>query len=489
MSEALQLSEAEVEHLRQSLIDHCLAHGLVVRPQPQVADNSDGCLSCHAPVALHPSPFPRHCFEHAVDIQAAYNELYARIASDTAFLKPILDDLAKVDDFTRQLWEMHLDIRAEAARPATRHQSVQLGLFRSDYLLHAPEGDVEHAEIKQVEFNTVSSSFAALATRTAGLHRAMLAQGNYGAAFEAQLQDLPVNGAMQGLAAGLAEAWKAYGVQDACILFVIQPGERNAFDQRWLEYILLEEHNIHAYRVTLADVLTRTSVGADGKLTLGGLHKPREVAVVYYRAGYGPDDYTTPEDWRGRRQLEASYAIKCPTLLTQLAGSKKVQQILTAEGVVERFLRDTQDAQKVRSTFVALYSLDDSPAGLEARKLAHEQPERFVLKPSREGGGNNIYRHDIPPHLAKVGEAQWPGYILMELLLPPVQSNAIVRAGKIYPAAVVSELGIYGACLWNDDGQLLYSTAAGHLLRTKAKETDEGGVAAGFACIDSPWLR
>jgi len=36
--------------------------------------------------------------------------------------------------------------------------------------------------------------------------------------------------------------------------------------------------------------------------------------------------------------------------------------------------------------------------------------------------------------------------------------------------------------------QVLLNAEAGHLLRTKAATSNEGGVAAGFAVIDSPLL-
>jgi len=52
----------------------------------------------------------------------------------------------------------------------------------------------------------------------------------------------PTNTSLKELSAGLADAWKAYGKEDAAVLFVVQDGERNVFDQRWLEYELLEAY-------------------------------------------------------------------------------------------------------------------------------------------------------------------------------------------------------------------------------------------------------
>lgn len=49
-------------------------------------------------------------------------------------------------------------------------QPVQLGIFRSDYLLHS-SSPLQPPEIKQVEFNTIASSFGALSQRANEMHR------------------------------------------------------------------------------------------------------------------------------------------------------------------------------------------------------------------------------------------------------------------------------------------------------------------------------
>lgn len=51
-------------------------------------------------------------------------------------------------------------------------QSRHLGLFRSDYLLHSAEtSGTTTVSLKQVEFNTISSSFGALSQNVAKMHR------------------------------------------------------------------------------------------------------------------------------------------------------------------------------------------------------------------------------------------------------------------------------------------------------------------------------
>jgi hypothetical protein len=109
-----------------------------------------------------------------------------------------------------------------------------------------------------------------------------------------------------------------------------------------------------------------------------------------------------------------------------------------------------------------------------------------VLKPQREGGGNNIYRSSIPAFLKSLPESHWKSYILMEIITPPPVHNLILRNGKIEHGGVICELGIYGTCLWrHDTKEVVSNEVAGYLLRTKGDQSEEGGVAAGFGAMDS----
>lgn len=223
--------------------------------------------------------------------------------------------------------------------------------------------------------------------------------------------------------------------------------------------------------------------------------KVYEVATVYLRAGYGPGDYPDQKAWDARYHLERSAAIKCPTVLTQLAGTKKVQQVLatprpsSASSMLGRFIKDdTPAASELWKTFTNIYPMDTSEAGLEARKKAldPELAKAYVLKPQREGGGNNTYRGAIPGFLKSIPESHWASYILMELITPPPVSNLILRNGNLEQGGVICELGIYGTCLWDQkSGEVKHNEQAGYLLRTKGDQSEEGGVAAGFGCMDS----
>jgi glutathione synthase len=82
----------------------------------------------------------------------------------------------------------------------------------------------------------------------------------FGSSAGFDIEDFAVNETRAGVAEGLAAAHKAYGVEGsvlvfpricgvslmmdsrAQVLFIVQPGERNVFDQRGLEYELLERY-------------------------------------------------------------------------------------------------------------------------------------------------------------------------------------------------------------------------------------------------------
>lgn len=310
---------------------------------------------------------------------------------------------------------------------------------------------------------------------------------------------LPPNDTTASLVQGLITAHQAYNISSSkselskCILFVVQQPERNIFDQRLLEYALQAKY-ITTFRLPFALTMKHTQISDNEErlLIYTPPHSPTiryEVSVVYFRSTYTPTEFPYENDWEARYRIERSAAIKCPSILTQLAGSKKVQQVLAtpSSSHIERFL-NKQDSDRVRKSFAPIYPLDNSEAGQEAKSIAMD-PNRshgYVLKPQREGGGNNIYRKAIPPFLEALGnQEKWNGHILMELIDPPSQRNYIFCNGVTKSGEVIPELGIFGTCLWSQTGQIDHNENAGYVLRTKERESEEGGVAAGFGAVDS----
>lgn len=220
---------------------------------------------------------------------------------------------------------------------------------------------------------------------------------------------------------------------------------------------------------------------------------PVEISVAYMRAGYEANEYNGP-GWEARLQLERSAAIKCPSILAHLATFKKVQQALTVPGTLEHFLPESETAA-IRETFVPIYPLNDSDAGVYSRELACD-PDRsanYILKPSLEGGGHNVYGDAIPGFLASTPKAQWSRYILMERILSPMSSNLLMGPAGLDAGEVVSELGIVGCCMWKtkptgSSCEMLHNSVGGWTFKTKHADIDEMSVVKGYGCFDTPRL-
>ncbi|KAF7724278.1 hypothetical protein EC973_001179 [Apophysomyces ossiformis] len=474
------ISSRELDDLRAVAIDWALAHGLVVRPtaDKQIHFANASAVN-HAPFTLYPSPFPRTEFEKAKGLQQSWNALIHKMSQDDDLIAEAMETLSKVDDFMDKLYDIYLKVKKEGlAQPAS------LGIYRCDYLLHAPEGaDTKTARIQQVEFNTIAASFASLSTRASEMHRYLLRAVEGYAGGQIKLNQLPENRGVEGLSNGIASAWRLYGKPDAYVLMVTQEGERNAFDQRWLEYSLLETHGVRLLRRSLTEIYDKATLNPTNKALIIDGH---EIAVTYFRSAYGPEDYPTSKEWDARLLLERSLSIKCPTVAYQLVGAKKVQQMLAVPGRLERYL-DVYTADLLRESFTGLYPLDDTQEGQKAYEMALNSPDGLVLKPQREGGGHNFYGKEIVDILKNTSSSERNAYILMDLIKSPPLENVMVREGQIIKSKVAGELGIYGVYL--DDGQnAVLNDVVGHLLRTKAHTVNEGGVAAGFAVIDSPLL-
>ncbi|KAF2995159.1 hypothetical protein E8E14_001131 [Neopestalotiopsis sp. 37M] len=494
-----QLTPEQQEHLASTIHEWTVTNGLVVRSRSAhtTAETAAAGHACTIPITLFPSQFPADCFREALGIQTVYNRLYAAVASDEEWLGQVVQELAPIDPFIAKLWQIHQTVKAEGYV-----QDLTFGLFRSDYMVHYPETQ-ERPVIKQVEINVNSAAFGGLAPRVTSLHRYLHSVGAYPESVSSAIHasSLPTNPCTERIVSGIAAAHAAYGPSPnghaTCIVFVVQDVERNVFDQKHLELALFAQTKANVFRLPFTQVLDHTRLDKERRLLYSSPAFPDrtyEISTVYFRAGQSPDEYNDVT-WEARAHLERSRAIKCPSVLLHLAGFKKVQQILAAPNSphLTRFLTEERDCDRVRATFAPMYPMDTSPDGQRGRELATdlETAKRFVLKPQREAGGNNIYRSAIPDFLQSVPQSQWPGYVLMEMIEPPAQRNFILRDGTSQSGGVICELGVWGTVLWRrtDQGiQVLNNDEAGYLSRTKSDQSEEGGVAAGFGSLDSVCL-
>uniref|UniRef100_A0A3B3R5X7 Glutathione synthetase n=1 Tax=Paramormyrops kingsleyae TaxID=1676925 RepID=A0A3B3R5X7_9TELE len=425
--EQLLMNDELIRSLIEVAKDTALLHGVLMRTteSPNFPE-----VVTHAPFTLFPSPVPKGLFEQALKVQTLFNQLVDRISQDPCFLEEALASTIKVDKFTARLFDIYRHVLKEG-----RSQSIVLGLNRSDYMVdQRPDGSTS---LKQIEINTIAASFGGLSSQTPAVHRHILKVAGL---LEEQKKVLN-NDPAAGLAAALAKAWQLYGSERCVVL-------GNRFVQG-----------------------------------------SQEVAIVYFRNGYMPQNYTE-QSWEARLMMERSKAVKCPDISTHLAGTKKVQQVLTQPGVLEKFFPDDPEAvTQIRATFAGLYTLDMGAEGEKTVAMALEKPDQFVLKPQREGGGNNVYGADICRVLEKVkGGSERMAYILMDKIFPQPVQNYLLRQGTpVKLSTCISELGAFGAYV-RQGTEMLLNECVGHLLRTKSIEHADGGVAAGVAVLDNPLL-
>ncbi|OMH84435.1 Glutathione synthetase [Zancudomyces culisetae] len=558
------------------------ANGVLMK-RPFDPPRNDPALPTHyittAPVSLVPGRFDKAAYERAVAVQPYYNRVYNAIGNAPEFLRWVVEELLDGSDpFITNLYAIYVADMAEYGR-----ERIQLNLNRSDYLEHINNTNINTTtdaggntncggyELKQVEFNTVSVSFASFAQQVSEMHRFLVQQmagtpfyTDYFGQIKIDPDQMPDNSkVIATIAEGLFKAATLYS-QEYCgvthentntntaILLVEQENEHNVFDQQLLEITLWRLYGVKTYRKNLMQIhealqlpINRDQlkdVVDDGICDSEKQQKPRrrlfientEISVVYFRSCYTPKDFIINnsgdgedwnQKWQVRKELEHRLATKVPNVGYQLAGMKKVQQILTQPGILTRFLGDDQQALNlIESTFMRMYSFDSDPQQVldthifTSNKDGAENNVPFVLKPQREGGGGfNIYGKDIEKFVAKYRQQNsdrqdelyhvLKGYILMELINVPKHDKSSIFFDKDNRAIVVdhdsiSELGIFGVYLSIEDGNdtdngkstpfqqqsVVINKVAGHLLRSKSSNENEGGVAAGFAVLDSPIL-
>ncbi|XP_055615631.1 glutathione synthetase-like isoform X1 [Toxorhynchites rutilus septentrionalis] len=479
----LPIDDKQLLEVIEKAKDWAIMHGAAMRSK---TDFNPDALQ-FAPFILTPSSFPRKEYEKAVNLQVTLNELMHAVAHDTEFLRETLKSTIKVDTFTGSLFEIYETTLKEGIS-----QPFSLGLLRSDLMLESRcENEIKvrcsqasaYCCWKQVEINSIASGFGHLGPASRALQSYILRELGHGD----KLVDLPANHALSGLCDAMVEAWKLQNRPHAIILFVIEDMTYNICDQRFHEFYIRETYpHIQVIRRSLTEIYEQGRLGPGGELLLGDL----EASVIYFRAGYEPGHYHGSNEWSARLLMERSKAIKCPSIHYHLAGTKKVQQALAKPGILKRFINDEQKIHSISEIFTGLYSLDKHEHGEEAIKLALKNPERYVLKPQREGGGNNVYGEDIPAALEKMSEEERSAWILMERIFPPLSKGYMIRPGGKMPpeiVSLVSELGIFGAIIGTKE-EIIYNKQVGHMLRTKLSSANEGGVAAGLGALDSPYL-
>ncbi|CAG9861286.1 unnamed protein product [Phyllotreta striolata] len=462
-------NEKDLKVLVNKCKDWAIMHGISMRSKVNFSED----IVQIAPFILTPTSIPSREFNKVVELQTILQELLHKIANDREFIKACYRDIIEADEFSGRLYKIYEQVEEEGVA-----QKIAMMHLRSDYLMQ----NTMNNNFKQVEFNTISASFASLSTFMTDLNKYVL--GELGCTDK--LKNIPNNRSLVGLAQGLIDAWRLYKDQNACIMFIVENPVHNISDQRLIEFEIKKLNpTIRVIRRTFLEIHTNGSLKDNRELVIDNC----VIAVAYFRDGYAPSNFPTDKEWDARLLIERSVAIKCPDIKFHLIGQKKVQQELTKSGVLERFLTETKKIKAVREVFMNIYGLEFDEHGDRAVQMALDNPENFVLKPQREGGGYNIYGSDIKDLMLKINNSKERlSYILMERIFPPVSKGYMILPGsQPVLTELISEIGIYGILI-SDGQKIVVNEQAGHMIRSKVSTSNEGGVIAGAAALDCPYL-
>uniref|UniRef100_A0A915NF94 Glutathione synthetase n=1 Tax=Meloidogyne javanica TaxID=6303 RepID=A0A915NF94_MELJA len=379
---------------------------------------------------------------------------WAHFSWDYDFLKQAHQQVIKSDEFTRRLMSILDIVYKEGIK-----QPITLLTQRADYMCHYDgiltenEINFDKFQLKQIEVNNIAVSMGGLAEKTTKLHRRVFKKMGMNVPNN---DVMPVNEPIKTLCEGIYNAWKLLSNPNAILLMVVEKNSQNQFDQRAIEYGLeeLSEGKMIIIRLTFVEYYLFLRLILDEK-TFNLLLGDKTVGIVYFRTGYLPEDYVSERAWNARLLMERSTAIKCPWIGLQMANTKKIQQVLSCSGILEKYLTSENELRNVRSTFASLWGLErEDDETREIIKDAIQNPQKYVLKPQLEGGGGNYFDKEITEKLQ------------------------------------ISELGIYGSLIGigGKEEEVKLNSVGGHILRTKLENVNEGGIAVGASVVDSPFL-
>lgn len=448
----------------------------------------------------------RAAFDFGARLQPIWNQLMCNISRDPDFLMSTLNEYVLAGDpFTSRMMDLFRSVQQNGIAAA-----YSLAITRGDYI-----PNIEN-KLKLVEMNTISVSFAGLAVAARQFHRRMAIRLNLVSGPMVLNKWIPENHSLQSVARGLLKAQEVYGngKNQSIILIVTEQFLANLNDVRMIEEEIdrQSDRSVTHIQATFADLVNVVYIGPNKELLLRVANKNEmghlsmEVGVVYYRTGYSPEDFAEKTWWDVRVKMEHSRAIKCPNIGWHLAGVKQVQNVITQNpALLERWLIP-DDAALLRQTLVGSFNVND-----QTLQMVAAAPQNYVLKPNREGGGNNVFGKDIVPRMSELlATGQAGSYGLMEfihqrntrgMVIPPcvLELETLVDTFASNLESQVanqlelnSELGFYGIHLSRNNvhprESVLLNVCEGHLLRTKRAEWKEIGVIRGYGALDSPIL-
>ena len=472
-----KLSEAEKtipENILQEIIMYLYTNGLIIK-------SINGGVN-HIPIMLTPSPIPKNIYEKIFFYQIAFNKIIDKLSNDQNFLEEILTPISEKDSFVKK----NLEISKKLVNYEHK-QKIKLGIFRNDYLF-----DKKQNFLFFTEYNTIASSMGTFSDKMKKFYSYF--SQKYTEVFKKYSEkEIPLEGFnnIEKFAESIYEAIKlAFPQQykESIIVFIIQKKETNIFDQYSLSDELYNKYKITSKRITLEEIKAKCNQDENGNLTLDS----QLISLFYFRAGYTENDYPNEESWLGRELIELSTAIKVPDINTFLTTFKIFQYELSKPQILMRYCHSELIINDILRFFGGIYNIRDmsSEKVKELFSKIKAEPTKYILKPMKEGGGNNItgdkLKDIIPEEDSEISDLI-KNSVIVEKIESYEHEGLVIRNEKLKVQNSISEFSIYGIILTNEN-KLIINKSVSFLVRTKDKESIEGGIIEGAGAIDIPCL-
>ena len=472
-----KLSEEEKtiqESVLEEMIMYLYTNGLIIK-------SKKGGVS-HVPIMLTPSPLPKNIYDKIFFYQIAFNKIINKLSNDQKFLEDILTPIAEKDEFVRK----NLEISKKLVNYEHK-QKIKLGIFRNDYLF-----DKVQNFLLFTEYNTIASSMGTFTDRLRKFYSHF--SEKYPDVFKKYKEKIvPIEGfdnvdkfteaMVEGIKLGFPQQYK-----DSIIIFVVQKNETNIFDQYSLSDELYNKYKISSMRLTLNEIKKKCVQDEQGNLTIDG----KLISMFYFRAAYCEGDYPDEESWQGRELIELSTAIKIPDINTFLTTFKVFQYELSKPQIMMHYCQNDLIINDILRFFGGIYYLRDMDAEKQKELLSKikDNPNQYIVKPMREGGGNNIAGDKLKELIPEEGNEPsdlLKNSVIVEKIDAAVHESIVLRNEEIKIQNSISEFSIYGIILINDNN-LHINKSVSFLVRTKNKDDIEGGIMEGAGAVDLPCL-
>ena len=223
-------------------------------------------------------------------------------------------------------------------------------------------------------------------------------------------------------------------------------------------------HEIRSCKLLLNEVNTKITKDEEGNLLKDG----NKISLVYFNS-FDKNDFKDEESYKALELIELSKAIKVPDVNTYLSSLKIFQYYLSKPDIIMHYNHNELIINDILRFFGGIYYLPDKSK--EERNDLIEKikasPDNYILKTKEEKTGENLKQI-----INSIGEGDLPDELLNGIIVekynPPEHESVIIKDENSKIEKVISEYGIYGIILMNDNN-LVINKSVSFLIKTGIK--------------------